>query len=82
MFVTGKWADDEDAEALLDGEGGADGSDEEDEALYGDFEDLETGEKHSAKDEGMTNRFLSGSLVRCSFAHGDSQFEHGMYWLL
>lgn len=35
MFVTGKWKRSEDATALL----------EDDEELYGDFEDLETGEK-------------------------------------
>ncbi|XP_064418596.1 ribosome biogenesis protein BMS1 homolog [Latimeria chalumnae] len=40
-FVTGKWEDDKDASKLL----------EEDEELYGDFEDLETGEKHSGKSE-------------------------------
>lgn len=55
MFVTGKWAEDEDAEALLDGEGPGDGEDGSDEELYGDFEDLETGEKHKADEnkEGM-----------------------------
>ncbi|GFS24785.1 ribosome biogenesis protein BMS1 [Elysia marginata] len=41
-FVTGKWDASEDAKARLD----------EDDALYGDFEDLETGEKHVAGDEG------------------------------
>ena len=35
LFITGNWGD-QDAKALL----------EEDEAMYGDFEDLETGEKH------------------------------------
>ncbi|RUS90079.1 hypothetical protein EGW08_002121 [Elysia chlorotica] len=39
-FVTGKWDASEDAKARLD----------EDDALYGDFEDLETGEKHVAAD--------------------------------
>ncbi|KAG9469029.1 hypothetical protein GDO78_021346 [Eleutherodactylus coqui] len=38
-FVTGKWEADKDAEKLL----------EEDEELYGDFEDLETGEVHKGK---------------------------------
>lgn len=41
-FVTGKWDASEDAKARLD----------EDDALYGDFEDLETGEKHVANDDG------------------------------
>lgn len=36
MFVTGKWKRNEDAAALLEND---------DEELYGDFEDLETGEK-------------------------------------
>ncbi|EFN64487.1 Ribosome biogenesis protein BMS1-like protein [Camponotus floridanus] len=40
-FVTGKWKESEDAEELLK---------LDDEALYGDFEDLETGEKHKAED--------------------------------
>ncbi|CAL1681454.1 unnamed protein product [Lasius platythorax] len=40
-FVTGKWKESEDAEELLK-------LDNED--LYGDFEDLETGEKHKAED--------------------------------
>uniref|UniRef100_A0A6G1R1C6 Gallus gallus BMS1, ribosome biogenesis factor (BMS1), mRNA n=1 Tax=Hypotaenidia okinawae TaxID=2861861 RepID=A0A6G1R1C6_9GRUI len=38
-FVTGKWEDDKDAAKLL----------EEDEELYGDFEDLETGVVHQGK---------------------------------
>ncbi|XP_043254271.1 ribosome biogenesis protein BMS1 homolog isoform X1 [Colletes gigas] len=42
-FVTGKWKKSEDAEALLKMD------DMDDEDLYGDFEDLETGEKHEAK---------------------------------
>lgn len=40
-FVTGKWKESEDAENLLK---------LDDEDLYGDFEDLETGEKHKAED--------------------------------
>ncbi|XP_018428934.1 PREDICTED: ribosome biogenesis protein BMS1 homolog [Nanorana parkeri] len=40
-FVTGKWEADKDAEKLL----------EEDEELYGDFEDLETGKVHKGKPE-------------------------------
>lgn len=38
-FVTGKWEDDKDAAKLL----------AEDEELYGDFEDLETGDVHKGK---------------------------------
>ncbi|GIY76831.1 hypothetical protein CDAR_178251 [Caerostris darwini] len=41
-FVTGKWADDEDAEHLLN---------EDDDELYGDFEDLETGTVHKGKEK-------------------------------
>lgn len=40
-FVTGKWKESKDAEELLK---------LDDEDLYGDFEDLETGEKHKAED--------------------------------
>ncbi|KAM4703708.1 ribosome biogenesis protein BMS1 homolog [Rhinophrynus dorsalis] len=40
-FVTGKWEADKDAEKLL----------QEDEEVYGDFEDLETGEVHKGKPE-------------------------------
>lgn len=42
-FVTGKWKESEDAEELLKLD------DINDEELYGDFEDLETGEKHETK---------------------------------
>ncbi|XP_077998767.1 ribosome biogenesis protein BMS1 homolog [Glandiceps talaboti] len=38
-FVTGKWDENEDAEKLL----------ADDDEVYGDFEDLETGEKHQGK---------------------------------
>ncbi|XDV44358.1 hypothetical protein PO909_012651 [Leuciscus waleckii] len=38
-FVTGKWEEDKDASTLL----------KEDDELYGDFEDLETGEVHKSK---------------------------------
>ncbi|XP_015379973.1 PREDICTED: ribosome biogenesis protein BMS1 homolog [Diuraphis noxia] len=41
MFVTGKWSRDEDATALLE---------DDNEELYGDFEDLETGEKVEGQD--------------------------------
>uniref|UniRef100_A0A8C5R1C7 BMS1 ribosome biosis factor n=1 Tax=Leptobrachium leishanense TaxID=445787 RepID=A0A8C5R1C7_9ANUR len=40
-FVTGKWEADKDAEKLL----------QEDEEVFGDFEDLETGEVHKGKPE-------------------------------
>ncbi|XP_028991031.1 LOW QUALITY PROTEIN: ribosome biogenesis protein BMS1 homolog [Betta splendens] len=40
-FVTGKWEEDQDAATLL----------REDENLYGDFEDLETGEVHKGQTE-------------------------------
>eukprot|EP00057_Strongylocentrotus_purpuratus_P007511 XP_011661985.1 PREDICTED: ribosome biogenesis protein BMS1 homolog [Strongylocentrotus purpuratus] len=39
-MVTGKWGEDEDAKTLLD----------QDDDLYGDFEDLETGEVHKAEE--------------------------------
>ncbi|PIO36653.1 hypothetical protein AB205_0024230, partial [Aquarana catesbeiana] len=41
-FVTGKWEADKDAEKML----------EEDEELYGDFEDLETGKSEGEDEEG------------------------------
>ena len=43
-FVTGKWKQSEDAEELLK-------LDEEDDDVFGDFEDLETGEKHTGDDQ-------------------------------
>ncbi|XP_049541322.1 ribosome biogenesis protein BMS1 homolog [Anopheles darlingi] len=43
-FVTGKWKASEDAEELLQLDDMSDGDSE----VYGDFEDLETGEKHQA----------------------------------
>ena len=45
-FVTGNWSEGQDAEKLLALD---DESDEEE--VFGDFEDLETGEKHEAKDK-------------------------------
>ncbi|KAH9636275.1 hypothetical protein HF086_009471 [Spodoptera exigua] len=51
-FVTGKRSADEDASELLKLDDASDGEDEE---LYGDFEDLETGEKHKAEDETETS---------------------------
>ena len=41
LMVTGRWGEEEDAQTLL----------QQDQDLYGDFVDLETGEKHSAKEE-------------------------------
>lgn len=49
-FVTGKWKDTEDANELLKLDEAADLSDNDSE-IYGDFEDLETGEKHVHKEE-------------------------------
>lgn len=46
-FVTGKRSADEDADELLKLDDASDGEDEE---LFGDFEDLETGEKHTAEE--------------------------------
>jgi ribosome biogenesis protein BMS1 len=43
-FVTGKWSEKEDATKLLAKDDAFDDSDEE---IFGDFEDLETGEKHT-----------------------------------
>ncbi|KAJ7984632.1 hypothetical protein DPEC_G00356780 [Dallia pectoralis] len=45
-FVTGKWEEDQDAATLL----------KQDEELYGDFEDLETGEVHKEKAGKQTDR--------------------------
>ncbi|XP_035450333.2 ribosome biogenesis protein BMS1 homolog [Spodoptera frugiperda] len=50
-FVTGKRSADEDASELLKLDDASDGEDEE---LYGDFEDLETGEKHKAEEDTET----------------------------
>ncbi|XP_071526137.1 ribosome biogenesis protein BMS1 homolog [Panulirus ornatus] len=44
-FVTGEWKDDKDAQTLLK-------MDDDDEDLYGDFEDLESGKKFTATPEG------------------------------
>ncbi len=44
-FVTGNWSEGQDAEKLLALD------DEEEEDVFGDFEDLETGEKHESKAE-------------------------------
>lgn len=47
-FVTGKWKASEDAEKLLELDDMSDGDSE----VYGDFEDLETGEKFAGKNKG------------------------------
>ncbi|XP_049872696.1 ribosome biogenesis protein BMS1 homolog [Pectinophora gossypiella] len=47
-FVTGKRSADEDASELLKLDDASDGDDDE---VYGDFEDLETGEKHVAENK-------------------------------
>lgn len=47
-FVTGKRSADEDATELLKLDDASDGDEEE---MFGDFEDLETGEKHAAKEK-------------------------------
>ena len=44
-FVTGKWKESEDAEELLKLD------DDDDADVFGDFEDLETGENHKAEDQ-------------------------------
>lgn len=52
-FVTGKWADNEDAQKLLERNNETSEFDDDNE-MFGDFEDYETGEKHKAdesKDE-------------------------------
>ena len=46
-FVTGKWKESEDAAELLQLD------DDSSEELFGDFEDLETGEKHMNKTENI-----------------------------
>ncbi|XP_034238787.1 ribosome biogenesis protein BMS1 homolog isoform X2 [Thrips palmi] len=47
-FVTGKWKESEDAEELLRLDDASDGDDE----MFGDFEDLETGEKFGSSKKG------------------------------
>lgn len=46
-FVTGKWRQSEDAKELLR----LDDLSDDDSEIYGDFEDLETGERHKGKDK-------------------------------
>lgn len=51
-FVTGKWKKSEDASELLKLDDASDFDDDED--VFGDFEDLETGEKHSGQSKKKT----------------------------
>ncbi|KAK0179967.1 hypothetical protein PV327_005659 [Microctonus hyperodae] len=51
-FVTGKWKESEDAEELLKLD---DLQDDDDEEIFGDFEDLETGEKINANPQEKSN---------------------------
>ncbi|XP_022124678.2 ribosome biogenesis protein BMS1 homolog [Pieris rapae] len=53
-FVTGKRSSDEDAEELLKLDDASEGDDE----MFGDFEDLETGEKHEAEETDKSNEGL------------------------
>ena len=46
--MTGRWEAGSDAKTLLDADDAMAGGEEEDSDLDGDFEDLETGEKHVA----------------------------------
>ncbi|XP_066589377.1 ribosome biogenesis protein BMS1 homolog [Prorops nasuta] len=52
-FVTGKWKESEDAEELLKLD------DMDDDEIYGDFEDLETGEKHKSEQSEEAPRELT-----------------------
>lgn len=56
-FVTGKRSADEDAEELLKLDDASDG----DEEMFGDFEDLETGEKHVSKEEDKEENIEPGT---------------------
>jgi hypothetical protein len=74
-FVTGKWDEATDAESLLrKHEAALRGEDSEDEAVYGDFEDLETGEVHAGKHPSLPVPKLSALLAwtLCSRCHGPS----------
>jgi len=55
-FVTGKWKESEDAAELLQLD------DDSGEELFGDFEDLETGEKHTDKTVKYCNILCWGLL--------------------
>lgn len=55
-FVTGKWKESEDAAELLQLD------DDSSEEVFGDFEDLETGEKHTSKTENNKEENVKGTL--------------------
>lgn len=55
-FVTGKWKESEDAEELLRLDDASVSGDSE---VYGDFEDLETGEKHTSESVGKNKSISS-----------------------
>lgn len=55
-FVTGKWKSSEDADELLRLD---DMSDADDDDMFGDYEDLETGKKHTAKGKPNKNNVKS-----------------------
>lgn len=55
-FVTGKWKESEDAAELLQLD------DDSSEQVFGDFEDLETGEKHTSKTENNKEETVKGTL--------------------
>jgi ribosome biogenesis protein BMS1 len=54
-FVTGKWKESEDAAELLQLD------DDNGDELFGDFEDLETGEKHTNKTENINKENVKGA---------------------
>ncbi|PNF19889.1 hypothetical protein B7P43_G12284 [Cryptotermes secundus] len=54
-FVTGKWKESEDAAELLQLD------DDSSEEVFGDFEDLETGEKHTSKKENVKGTLEEGN---------------------
>lgn len=59
-FVTGKRSADEDASELLKLDDASDGEEE----LFGDFEDLETGQKHEAKHEDKSEESIETGTKR------------------
>ncbi|KAK1881184.1 Ribosome biogenesis protein BMS1 like [Dissostichus eleginoides] len=65
-FVTGKWEEGQDAATLL----------KEDEELYGDFEDLETGQIHKTKpgDQAETKRLEKKQRLKERF---DTEYDDG-----
>lgn len=90
-FVTGKWKDSEDAAELLKLDDAPDLSDTDSE-IFGDFEDLETGEKHVApkkrkldeveKDDDTTRKELAEKKKKLKEkfdAEYDNGGEHNFY---